>query len=442
MLSFLSRVRHRGSNDEPQSHSASPPHASSPLETTTNLEDATPSPVFGQQIRPDLNSLPETYESEDISSSHQSKGSSTTLPPSSTQHGFSPLFPNPGISRNFLTKPPDVAPPSTPVSAGQPSSSIIAETSPLGGTFGRQQSPLANLSSVGSGSSHHRASSRSRSLGDVANIDQNLTNAQGSGWNQAPSNRLPVSGTFERSHSVRSLPDRKRRNNRRRRTNTGSLSSLRTNRSSSPATSRLNQTPSSVIHQSRSESPRTFGHPTPPYSTRTFGFHESPPPPLPPLDHPELRPTTPGGLYEPSSSTTTVFHVDSHPGTPQEPASGPSARRKPVARMRSKTFSVDSKRSSRRSSAEWSAVQATEGVLTNSNNWQTQVSREILRLSFGDRAASPGTEDPGNSRDVSHVPATRPAPAVAFVSPYPPPSPGSPLLPQGQENALYAAFLV
>jgi len=452
MPSLLSRIRHLGSSTQPSTHSAPPQLAPASLDSIPNLEvpvDASPSPLVGLKIRHDLNSLLESYETEDLSSKHQSRGNPAAIPPLPTQDGYTPLPLKPRVPRNSSTKSPELPLPTTPVSTGQPTFPFFAEASPLGDTFGRQQFPLANLGQDDSGSSYHETPTRSRSLDDVANADQTLSNAQRSRWNLAPTNKLPLSGTFERTASVRSLPDRKRRIDRRRSVNTRSLSSLRTNRSSSQATPRRNQTPPSVVHQSRSESPRTFGYPTPPYSNRTFGHQGSPPPPLPPLDHPELTldargsgSVTPGGLHKPTKSTTTIPHVDSIFGVPQELTSGPSVSRKPVARKQSKTLSVDSRRSSRRSSAEWSAVQATEGVLTNSNSWQAQVSREIFRLSFGEPAATPTAGDPGNSRDFSHVSATRQPPAVTLVSPRPPPSLGSPLFLQGQPRILYAAHMM
>ncbi|KAF9649778.1 hypothetical protein BDM02DRAFT_1749187 [Thelephora ganbajun] len=435
MLPFLSRIRHRGSNTQPPTHSVSPPPAPASLDTTLNREvpiDGFPSPLVGLKIRPDLNSLLESYETEDLNPSHQGKEGSASVPSSLIQDGYNPLSPKPNISRNAWVKSPELILPMTPISTGQPTFPTFTEASPLGGTFGRQQPPLTNLGSVGSGLPYHKAPTRSRSFGDTAKTDQTATSIQGSGWNLTPTNKLPLSGTFERSSSVRSLPDKKRRIDRRRGANTRSFSSLRTDHSSrsSPATPHPSQKSPLIVHQSSFESPRTFGHPTPPYSTRTFGHNESPPPPLPPLDLPELihdarglRSVTFGRSHGPSNSATSIPRVDNIFGIPQELTSS----RKPVTRKQSKTLSVDSRGLSRRSSAEWSAVRATEGILTNSNSWQAQVSREILRLSLGESAASPGTGDPGNNRDVSHVSATRHPPAETFVSPCPP-SLGSSLL--------------
>jgi hypothetical protein len=445
MIPFLSLSRHRGSSTQPSTPSASSlpvPASSDATPTLGGPADASPSPLIGQKIRDDLDSLMESYQTESISSKQQSKEGPVTVPLSPTQDGHCHLPLKPHVSRNAPTKSPELASPVTPFSTRQPTFSIFAEDSPLGGTFGRHLSPPANLRKAGSGSSRHKTPTRSRSLGDAANTDQILTSTQRSGWDPTQTNQLPLSGTFTGSSSVRSLPDKRRRIERRRGGNTKSLSSLRTNRSSSTATSCSNQTPPSVAHQTGSESPRTFGYPTPPYSTRTFGHHESFPPPLPPLDHPELvldaggsRSVTFSRSYKPSDSATTIPRVDKIFGIPQELISGPSVSRKPVARKHSKTLSVDSRRSSRRSSAEWNSVQATEGVFTNSSSWQAQVSREILRLSFGEPAILPG--DPGNHRDHSHVSAARLPPADTFVSPRTPPSLGSPLFLQGQQNILY-----
>jgi hypothetical protein len=446
MPSFLSRIRHRRSNVQPSTRSASPPPAPAPLNTTPNLgvpADVSPSPLVGLKIRHDLDSLLESYETEDRSPKRHAKDGPVATPSSSIQDGFSPLPPKPHVSRKIPAKSPKLTLPATPVSAGQPSFPAFAEASPLGGTFGRQESPLTSLGSAGSGSSHHRAPARSRSFGYAANEDRTLASAQWSGRNSAPTNQLPLSGTFERSSSVRSLPDKKRRIDRRRGTNKRSSNSLRTNRSSSLVRPRSHQSPTSV-HQSGSESPRTFGYSTPPHSTRTFGYRGDAPPPLPPLDHPELSLDTRGSgsltfgrSHKPSDSASSIPHVNAFFGVPQELTSGSS--RKFVARKQSRTLSVDSRRSSRRSSAEWSSIQATEGVLTNSNNWQAQVSREILRLSLSEATASPATGDPGNHRDAPHVSATR-LPAEAFVSPLLSPSPGSPLFLQGQPNLLCEVY--
>lgn len=421
MPSFLSRIRYRGSSTQPPAHSASPAHAPVSSETTINLGapiDRISSPLFGLQIRPDLDSLLESYGTEDKVPNNQSKDSPIGITRPPIPDGYRPLSPNPNISRNVLTRSPELALPTTPASTGQPQFPAFNEAPPLGGTFGRQQSLLTNFVP---GPLHHKAPTRSQSLGHPSHTHQTLTNAQGSGWSPTTAGQLPLSGTFERSSSMRSLPDKKRRIDRRRRTNTRSLSSLRTNRSSSPATPRKNRMSPSVVHRSRPNSPGTFGHPTPPYSTRTFGHHESSLPPLPPLDHPEL-------IHDARGSAT-FGRLHELP-----------IRRKPLPRKRSKTFSVDSRRSSRRSSAEWSSIQATEGVITNSNSWQAQVSREILRLSFGEATTLSG--DPGNNRDVSHVAATQRPRAETSVLPRPPLSLGSPLLLQGQLNISHVAYLV
>jgi len=451
MPSFLSRFRNRGSNTRHSTTTQSVPPQPAPTtpDTIPNLEapiDVSPSPLIGLKIRPDLNSLLESYETEDLSPKHQSKDDQVAVPPSPTEGGYSPLPPKPCTPRNVSTKSPGPTFPAASISNRQHIVPIFTETSPLSGTFGRQEFPLTRLGSIGS--PRREAPARSRSFGDAANTNQTLTSARKTEWNFVPTNQLPLSGTFEMSSSVRSLPDRKGGIGRRKGGNTRSLDSLRTTRSSSSARHRSHQTSTPVVHQPRPESPMTFGYPTPPYSTRTFGHHESPPPPLPPLDHPELTldargsgSVSLGRSHKPSNSATTIPHVSDIFGTPQELASGPSVNRKSVVRKQSKTLSVDSRRSSRRSSAEWSAVQATEGILTHSNNWQAQVSREILRLSFGESATLPGSGDPGNSRDAPHVAVTHLPPAETAVSPRPPPSLGSPLFLQGRPNLLHAVYM-
>jgi hypothetical protein len=448
MPSFLSRIRHRASNTQPPTHSVSIPPTPTSSNATTNLEgsaDASPSALIGLRIRPDLDSLLESYETESISPKPQSKGGPVATLPSSIQDGYSPLPLKPHVSRNVPTKSSKRTSPSTPDSTTRPTFSISTKGSPLGDTFGRQQPPLANLGEIGPGPPDHRATARSLTFSATANIDQKLTGAERQGRNSTPTCQLPLSGTFKRSSSVRSLPNKRRRMDRRRGSNTRSLSSLKTNNSSSPATPRSNR-----IHRSRSVSPRTFGYPTPPYSTHTFGHHDNPPPPLPPLDHPGLvidgrgsGSVAFGKSHIPSNSAPTILHVGNIFGISQEPTLGPSVSRKSGVRKHSKTVSVDSGRSSRRSSAEWSSVQATEGVLTNSNSWQAQVSREMLRLSFGEPAITLlSPSDPGNSREVSHVSAARHPPALSLVSPRPPPSLGSPLFLQGQQNVLCATHIV
>ena len=448
MPSFLSRIRHRASNAQPPTYSVSTPPTPASSNAVTNLEgsaDVLPSALIGQRIRPDLDSLLESYEAESISPKRQSKSGPASTPPSSIQDDYNPLPLKPRVSRNVPTKSHKRTSSATPDSTAQPTFSISNKGSPLGGTFGRQQPPLTNLGEIGSGSSDRGVPARSLSFSDATNMDQKSIGAERRGRNSTPTSQLPLSGTFKRSSSVRSLPNKRRRMERRRGSTTRSISSLKTNHSSSPATPRSNQ-----IHRSRSRSPRTFGYPTPPCSTHTFGHHGNPPPPLPPLDHPGLvidvrgsRSVAFGKSHMPSNSAPTILHANNIFGIPQEPTLGPSVSRGSGVRKHSKTVSVDSRRSSRRSSAEWSSVQATEGVLTNSNSWQAQVSREMLRLSFGGPAITLlSPSDPGNNRDVSHVSAARHPPALTVVSPRPPPSLGSPLFLHSQQYVSHATHIV
>ena len=437
MPSFLSRIRHRPSNTQPPTHSAPTLPTPTSSNAATNIEgsaDILPSALIGQRIRPDLDSLLESYEAERIIPKYQSNSGPATTPPSSILDDYNPLPLKPHVSRNVPTKSHKRTSPATPDSTTKPTFSISNKGSPLGGTFGRQQPPLTNLGEIGSGPPDRRVPARSLSFNDATNIDQRSIGAERRGRSSIPTSQLPLSGTFKGSSSVHSLPNKRRRLERRKGSNTRSLSSLKTNRSSSPATPRPN-----LIHRSSSRSPRTFGYPTPPYSTHTFG---NPPPPLPPLDHLGLvtdgrgsRPVAFGKSHMPSNSAPTILHANNIFDIPQEPTLGPSVSRGSGVRKHSKTVSVDSRRSSRRSSAEWSSVQATEGVLTNSSSWQAQVSREMLRLSLGEPAITLlSRSNSGNNRDVSHVSAARHPPALALVSPRPPPSLGSPLFLQGQKR--------
>ncbi|KAH0832120.1 hypothetical protein J3R83DRAFT_13029 [Lanmaoa asiatica] len=233
------------------------------------------------------------------------------------------------------------------------------------------------------------------------------------------------------------------------------------------------------------DSPHTFGHPTPPENPSVA--YPSPPPPLPPLDHPELaavlssrtnststgQPTlsalrdrsntlptnrrTPrkGDLF-PSLSfklgrstqhrsslpqATQVFNTM----TEQHETRPPDA---PDGRRRARTVSAGAR--GRRTSADWSSYQASVGVNSHANQaWPAEVSREILRLSL---ATSGPDTTPGSSgkrkartRGRSADPVRRPAMSPSFL-PFPHPSrpipPESPppfrasATPPGEPNSL------
>ncbi|KAH7922941.1 hypothetical protein BV22DRAFT_971471, partial [Leucogyrophana mollusca] len=169
------------------------------------------------------------------------------------------------------------------------------------------------------------------------------------------------------------------------------------------------------------DSPRTFGYPTPPENRSTFAF-PSPPPPMPALDHPELtaalssRMNRPDSAPRPSSSAGgsktlpyrrskitprtrddffsslsqsfghSIRHHSSLPRVHQifpSSASDERQRLRGEQRPRARTVSGKTKHV-RRSSADWSAHQATVGVnSTLDYGWPAEVSRQILRLSLG-----------------------------------------------------------
>jgi hypothetical protein len=195
------------------------------------------------------------------------------------------------------------------------------------------------------------------------------------------------------------------------------------------------------------DSPRTFGHPTPPERAAaafTFvsgnGAGDSPPPPLPPLNHPALVASLSSGTHGLAakkgpgfvlSSSTLHSAPDTYPRRSSRVSdrgtysnSLPSTtRRRSHRRSKSHTaipnaqhiFTLDtgpilsqpntttiSRRKTvsgtglrRRSSADWSAAQATAGVNDSGIfSWPAQVSREILRLSLGE---IPGTSSTGTA---------------------------------------------
>jgi hypothetical protein len=167
------------------------------------------------------------------------------------------------------------------------------------------------------------------------------------------------------------------------------------------------------------DSPRTFGYPTPPDKPSSVSFTCSSPPPMPPLDHPELAAarssrsksivakqpalpalrdrsnTLPGRLSRKDdllSSLSFTFgrsvrHHSSLPRVQQVsdiPMPEHHEPRPPNRPRRARTVSGRA-RHLRRTSADWSSHQATVGVNSHANQaWPAEVSREILRLSLGE----------------------------------------------------------
>ena len=173
-----------------------------------------------------------------------------------------------------------------------------------------------------------------------------------------------------------------------------------------------------------SSSPHTFGQ-TSPGTPSVFVTSGSPPPPLPPLNHPELIASITRSqsmlrdlsnhpvATPPLRHWTSELHGKTFPprrrrrktnGSPgdENSISFPSAARRTLRAYASfprvrqlfqpeqRPRSDSSVHLSRRSSAEWSAHQATFGVVDDSSveyGWPAAVSKEILRLSLGDDAA-------------------------------------------------------
>jgi hypothetical protein len=198
-----------------------------------------------------------------------------------------------------------------------------------------------------------------------------------------------------------------------------------TSRSSRSSRSQLVavHTPSTPTFEVPSSSPRTFGQITPEQSSSIPVFSASLPPPLPPLSHPELvaamaarsQPilcdlsntlSTPrlkhwdsrlhAKTYPPRRRHKTEGNVSNENSVPfpSMPRSRKSFRSyASVPRVRQLFQAEDgprrnsSKKSSRRSSAEWNAKQAASGVISRNPSadygWPAAVSKEILRLSLG-----------------------------------------------------------
>jgi hypothetical protein len=184
------------------------------------------------------------------------------------------------------------------------------------------------------------------------------------------------------------------------------------------------------------DSPGTFGQPTPPSQSRPRGSpssgyaYDSEPPPLPPLDHPafatfsrsHVRSLRDSSVREPGFKTperktrprSRTLEGDQNLPPQNLPTSPAPAQRMYATlpfsfgkRTRSRAYSnpIRSRKSSdadstlskptlsRRRSADWSALRATIGVNeSDDGSWPVQVSREVLRLSFGDHIFAQGNQ--------------------------------------------------
>jgi len=233
---------------------------------------------------------------------------------------------------------------------------------------------------------------------------------------------------------------------------TSTVSSRRRPRTGHAATATLPAETRFTTHVARRlgfDSPHTFGCLTPHDRRRC----RSSPPPLPPLDHPELA----AALLARSRAANTkqpvfsncsnipsrqLFHQDPVSLMPsnfgislRNHTSLPGIRHAlesetpPPEPQRRRTRTVSGRpRNQRRNSAEWSAEQAVSGVTSPSNQaWPAEVSREILRLSLGEgmpkrSGAEPLSgslgEDKSRTRahEIHHFPHRAPIPPSLFPS--------------------------
>jgi hypothetical protein len=182
----------------------------------------------------------------------------------------------------------------------------------------------------------------------------------------------------------------------------------------------------------------TFGHKT---STETLSQHsafnlpeEYKIPPLPPLEHPELRAsialnTQRHASNEPKGELSRTFTFPriasgldigksatfSRASSSERPVPRSGGRRSTHRRRVPRQLSISSIASSfkshskkesvsRRLSAEWSAQQAEQiGSIGGSQSWPVEVSRELLRLTLGDTVdatATLGATDTGRERET------------------------------------------
>ena len=194
------------------------------------------------------------------------------------------------------------------------------------------------------------------------------------------------------------------------------------------------------------DSPHTFGHPTPPDNPVDLSYPC--PPPLPPLDHPELISSRRESTFigQPALSAfrdrSNTLPTDRQP--PRKDALftslslrlGRSVRQRSSLsqantamtghpRQRARTVSGGARR--RRTSADWSSYQASVGVNSQANQaWPAEVSREMLRLSLPESV--PGSSDKrkqrtrGGSTDPVRLPVT-PSSFLPFPHPSRPNSP-------------------
>lgn len=354
MPSFLSRLRNRATG---QSSAQSSPSIAEPVTPRDETEIFPPVASYipiDRKIRPDLNALLESYVAEGAIG--RDVRSSTGHSPVQGEFGLSPLRPRPNKRRQSAQKSVQVLSQTPSMPRGRTLRTRMSQP-PSGGTFGKHASSFLDLSAP---NSFHSLPTRRHSRKEKEN-HASLPHRRSASSTRPSHGRS--SRSLNRSVSFASAAYTPK-------TPVRSLSpSIRTpsTRSSKSPYARFS-TPSAYNRQF--DSPRTFGYPTPP-NTRISGLNaseSSPPPPLPPLDHPELTTSfTFGKSVRPYSSMPKVQNVFP-PSESDHTFSGGSSRR------RAYTMSTGSAKTSRRSSAEWSANQAS----FNAASWPAEVSREIL----------------------------------------------------------------
>lgn len=424
------------SNDDNSGQGLSPPPTRRNAAVTfdfsqkpTNTRSHTPSPALGEGARSDS---PTTPPSED-SSTNFSRGTLTRLSKRISSAGVWSTFGRhkdrrtPPVSGSFTTTGSRFTFGSGDTFAVSPqsqrNSAVITRPSDSAGSLEHYRRPSSSSGALPAAQSN--VSSRRPSCSIAFTIDEN-TNEQ---------------------HSSHSQPSRK----------SSSQSSF-----SLAATS---QTPAmQSFDLSHSSSPGTFGQDSPMPSSAFRLPSSSPPPPLPPLNHPDLvasltsrsqpilRELPANDATPPLRQWDYALHGKTFPprrrrrktdgSIPDEnTVPFPSTTRRRGLRASASMprvrhlFQSEQRRSrsstrapSRRTSAEWAAAQASLSTAPNgTESWPAAVSREILRLSLGVDGGSSGRSshlgdafraaNAESMQRVGNVPASEPRPCSPLLSP-------------------------
>ncbi|KAL1748342.1 hypothetical protein HDZ31DRAFT_79702 [Schizophyllum fasciatum] len=414
MPSLFTRLRRRAFT---VSNPAPPPPAppSPPLPSASS--DPSPLP---RKIHPDLNALAEDLQNETRSSGSQShRRAVSSKPPSSDAHARPSSAHSPESSRTHLTRTPS---PGDDALAGLPASPgrrIMARLTHLASRSAPTvaRSPLHTPSPP---ASPHLTPPRSAH-------DQRPSTSETTRWatfgRSPPGGKPPTqlalpeefggycSSASEQSPSVSTRSYHT--------DGTGRSTHTLGNPAACPITPASTSAPADLLPQPPIATPsaHTFGSPTPPSSGFTFSkslpaSQKSRPPPLPPLSHPAF-----------GSARRTLFRTATHTSA-REPArrkqralatsaSMPAMRRRrrrestgwsggehtipeaPRSLERVYKRSLSRGRSharteSRRSSAEFSARQASLHTTEEGAPWEALVSREMVSLSLGRLTSKPG----------------------------------------------------